>query len=111
MDNNRGVIKYETANDFKRCHATGFFGGLNNFGELVFTIIEDVHNMPPKEVQLVPDPNQSGVLLEQHEPKNLLEIKRIGHVEVTMPISVVPSIIEWFERKLREYETKYPTEK
>jgi len=98
---NEQVIEFifENSPEYCHIHATGFWGGINAFGELRFDIVEDI----PKEpdiVRIILPENK-----EEREPSenDKIVIKRIRHVGVTMPMSVVPGLIEWLQRKLDEY--------
>jgi len=96
------IIKFEKAPDYKRCHATGFYGGINPFGELVFDITEDIVE-PPDEIELVPHDTDPSIRVEKPIQKET-QIKRMQHVQVTLPISAVPSIIEWMKEKLSQVQ-------
>lgn len=100
MDN-KPTIKVQKANDFKRCHATGMWGNINPFNELVIHITEDIVDMPEK-INLIPDPNNPTSYTEE-QIKGINNITRIDHAEITIPISVLPSIIDWLQLKLDNY--------
>ncbi len=95
-----GTITSVKADDFKRCHAVGFYGGVNPFGELVFEVYEDVVNLP-QEFELVKTPDQPQ-LVEQKKDSGILNITRIRHAEITIPASAVPDIISWLQSKIIE---------
>lgn len=92
-----GKITSVKTEDFKRCHATGFHGGVNPQGELVFEIFEDVQDLSA-EFELIRLPGETEIR-EQKLNTDQLNITRLRHVEVTIPISTIPSIIAWLQEK------------
>lgn len=97
------IIKIQKASDFKRCHATGMWGNINPFNELVIHITEDIVDMPEK-ISLVPDPNNPNSYIEE-QIKAINNITRIDHAEITIPMSILPSIINWLQLKLDAYNS------
>lgn len=95
-----GTITSVKADDFKRCHAVGFYGGVNLFGELVFEVYEDAVNFPP-EFELVKTPDQPEIV-EQKKDSGTLDITRIRHAEITIPASAIPGIVSWLQSKIIE---------
>lgn len=92
-----GKITSVKTEDFKRCHATGFHGGVNPQGELVFEIFEDVRDLSA-EFELIRLPGQTEI--REQKINTQLNINRLRHVEITIPISTIPSIIAWLQEKV-----------
>lgn len=97
-----GKIVSVKAEDYKRCHAVGVYGGVNPFGELVFELHEDVVNIP-EEFELIRIPDQIQ-FIEQRKNTGGLNITRIRHAEITIPMSAVPSIVSWLQDKVNEHK-------
>ena len=97
-----GTITSVKADDFKRCHATGFYGGINPLGEFVFEVYEDVVNFPI-EFELVKTSSQPE-LVEQKKDSGIHNITRIRHTEITIPASAIPGIVSWLQSKIIENE-------
>ncbi len=96
-----GKINSVKADDFKRCHAVGVYGGVNPFGELVFELHEDVVDIPDEfELIRIPDEVQ---FQEQRINDSGLSITRIRHAEITIPMQAVPSIVSWLQDKVNEH--------
>lgn len=89
----RRIIHYRKSNDYKRIHATGFWGGVHPSGELHFDIYEEVLPMPT-QTRLIQDHN--GIREEASGP---ISVERIVHIGVSMPMSAVPGLIKWLQKK------------
>lgn len=96
-------IRFTQSKDYKRVHASGFFGGVSPTGHLQFDVYEEFRNSP-ETITIEIDEKTGEVVNEIANPKEP-EVNRLKHVGVTIPIDTIPGIIEWLNRKLEEYET------
>ena len=95
-------IKFEKDPGYRSVHATTFFGTVSGRGELVFDICEDVLEYPDT-IKVSQD--DEGNQQEERIPEgDVTRVKRIQYLKVTIPISVVPIIIEWMQDKLKKLE-------
>lgn len=96
------TFQFKKSEDYKRIHATGFWGGIHPTGELYFDIYEDIFPLP-SESQLIQD--EKGIHEKVIGQKEVVE--RILHVGVTIPMAAVPSLIEWLKQKMEIYEKEF----
>lgn len=89
-------IPLETAPEYRRFRATMFWGGVSH-DELEFSLIED-SVWPPENFML----DKVGDGLYRDDPAVRGTPKRILHATVVMPVSALPSIIEWLKQKYGE---------
>ncbi|NSW83098.1 MAG: hypothetical protein HPY90_07455 [Syntrophothermus sp.] len=108
MKDSKQIIefKFETPPEYRRVHATGFWGITHPAGELLFDIIEDVPEYPDVVRLILPDN------LEEREPAstNTTRVKRIRHIGVILPMSSVPDIIKWLQERLDEFQASQQQE-
>ncbi|MDH7479027.1 MAG: hypothetical protein QHH02_03370 [Syntrophomonadaceae bacterium] len=105
LDKKKIEITCEKHPDYKRIYASGFWGGLTPAGDLTFDIFEEYQENPSKLV--ITPPSKPGEMPKEKAVFNgsddVLYMKRLLHIGVTLPISVVPSIIEWLQGKVDQY--------
>lgn len=99
-EQNKTVIRFVKDPNYRRFYAFGFWGGVNPLGEVAIEIFEDAVDTP-ETLEITYDENGN-----QHEERfpERQDVLRIVHAGVIMPIEIVPSIIDWLQRKLMEYE-------
>ena len=102
QDGNVLKVKFAKSPHYVDIHVTGVFGGINPLGELVFDLTEDIRVLPEKGEIVVPE--GGGKVKENFEPPEF-DIIRVCHARVTVPMSAVPSIIEWLQEKFQQFET------
>ncbi|GAB7387107.1 hypothetical protein BSNK01_09430 [Bacillaceae bacterium] len=100
MSTHSRQIRFEKDANYRRFHATGFWGGINPVGELEFEIFEDTHESP-NSITLEFD-DKGNLVNEQVDQNN--DIKRILYCSVVFPMEVVPSLIQWLQEKLDAYQ-------
>ncbi len=93
---NKVAVKVELGQDFRRYHANGIFGGITPRGELEIYLIEDISPLP-EGFTLSPVP---GTRTMEEEVK-AGQPTRLFNLSVTLPVSAIPSIIDWFQEKQR----------
>ncbi len=101
MSNTNTVhFKFEKDPMYRRIAVNGLWGGINPYGDLVFDLFEDVASYPEKITVVTTD----GISTEERfPPKNDADyVTRIQHIGVTIPIAVVPGIIDWLQQKVQE---------
>jgi hypothetical protein len=91
--------------EYRRIHATGVWGSLTPLGDLQFDLTEDVPAAPDKTILKPPmeigqPTSEESVITDPRTVK----INRHRLVGVTMPMSLVPSIIQWLQDKVVEHE-------
>lgn len=91
-------VRFEQSPRYVEFHATGVWGGVNWFGELVMEIVEDLRLVPERLEVVLPE---EGVGKPEEKPvfPEDVDIVRVRHARITMPMSVVPSIINWLQEK------------
>lgn len=93
-------VRFVKDPNYRRMHVSGMWGGANSTGELYFELYEDVFDLP-EEIRF--KLQEDGALSQEVWPdeQNFL---RIVHAGVSIPMQVVPSVIEWLQSKLKEFE-------
>lgn len=99
-------FQFKKSDDYKRIHASGFWGGVSATGELFFEIYEDIFPTPSK-TKLIQD--EQGIREVKIEESEVTE--RILHVGVTVPMEIVPNLIRWLQEKLEVYENEIKNRK
>ena len=94
MDKQTVKIQLQLSDGFSRYHANGVFGGITPGGELGIYFTEDIVPLP-KGIEL--DVELPLVRAERVEPG---EHVRLAQFYVTVPLHVVPSIIQWLQSKV-----------
>jgi hypothetical protein len=83
--------------EYRRYHVTGLYGGVTSHGEVEFSLLEDVIEVPEAfEVEEI-----SEKLLREVPQKGSV-VTRIVHASVVVPSRVLPSFIRWMTEKLEE---------
>lgn len=105
------VLKFTFIKDplYRRIAANGLWGGISPTGELKFDLFEDVSEFPQTTIVTLTDGEVKSEVNIPDE-NGTININRILHIGVSLPISVVPDIITWLQQKVEEYNDKQKTE-
>lgn len=103
MDEKKLVVKFVKDDTYKRFHATGFWGGVNPLGELSFDLFEDVVTNPER---IDVYPNELGIPTHENVIAKDYNIERVTHAGVTIPMEIVPGLIDWLQSKVMENEER-----
>lgn len=98
--NENKKLEFVKDENYRRMHVTGFWGGITPQNELYIDMYTDILNHP-KSVELVKI--EEGVFQERNVDQGV-PFKRVAQAGVSMPMSVVPSMIRWLQQKVMEYE-------
>lgn len=92
-------FKYVDDPGYRVIYANLLFGGVNPHHELRFDLIEE---QPPAPEEETCQFDESGNIIDRKvsRPDYVLRIRKVG---VVLPMSEVPSIIEWLRGKWEEY--------
>ena len=107
MDTKKKVeILVKNDPEFRRVRGSGFWGAVTPLGELQFNIFDDAYVTPEKlEIKAPAEPGQIPQEQAINANPNIVNIIRHNHIEVTIPISALPSLIQWLQSKVAEHET------
>ena len=98
---------FERDAEYKRIHATGFWGGLNLQGELEFDVVEDVTVYPSSLKQHFALEDGLVRTVEQELTPDFTtrrEFIKISKVGIVIPSNIIPSLIEWLQEQLKQLE-------
>ena len=94
------------SDDYAQIPANGIFGGLTPRGDLICHFFLEYQDLPEEETFPIEDgkPVTEATRRTFHVPVQEGEIlmRREMKVAIILPIQQVPSVISWFEEKLRE---------
>ncbi|MGI6365005.1 MAG: hypothetical protein ACOX2G_04585 [Bacillota bacterium] len=99
-------IETVKAEDYKRCHVTDLFGGINKHGEVVFELLEDFIE-PSERLYLTPDPSKPSALIESRDEGAEVVVTRVRHAQVIVSPQAIPSFIRWLQQRYDEYREAY----
>ncbi|MBE3586527.1 MAG: hypothetical protein IMW94_10345 [Thermoanaerobacter sp.] len=107
MNNKPVVYNYELSTNYVEFRVDSVWGGVSPLGELEVYLCEDVYPLP-KTLKVTPSPIPNTPPKQEQDPDynqgSELNIRRICHARVVIPIKAMPSIIEWLQSKVKAYE-------
>ena len=107
MNNKTIVYSYEKSSNYTEFRFDSVWGGVTSTGELVFYLCEDVLPLPERLTVFPPSgPNEPPKHKQEpdYSQKDEVSINRVCHARAVVPIKVLPSIIEWLQSQIKEYE-------
>ncbi len=96
-------INFVKAPDYVETYATSIWGGLGPKGDLKITFVEDMYEYPDS-ITLVDKGN--GIFEET--PVQSIDLIRKKKCMISLPVSEVPSFIEWLQEKFNQYVASNP---
>lgn len=96
---NKIKFVYEKSPHYQLFTVTHVWGGLDRYGNLCFDLIEERRSVPPGLTVSLKDDSATEIWDETE-----VNFIRTRHAGVTIPIEVVPSIIEWLEDKIKIHD-------
>lgn len=99
MDEFKKKVVFEKSREYSRFPVTGFWGGISPVGELTIDLFEDINGLPESVIMGL----RNGVIQEIEINPEDQDIRRIVHAGISIPMHVVPTLIEWLQSKVKEY--------
>jgi len=92
--------RFEKSRDYRRVHATTFWGTVNSLGEIELDIVEDVREAPEIIKTKLPEKTEERI----PDENDIIRMKRIQHIGVSISINAAPDLIKWLQDKIIAYE-------
>ncbi|SMB98029.1 hypothetical protein SAMN00808754_2085 [Thermanaeromonas toyohensis ToBE] len=105
------IYNYEVSPRYTEFRVDSVWGVVSSAGELEVYLCEDVFPLP-NSIKVIPSTDPNTPPRQEQDPDynqlSEINIRRVCHARVIIPIKVLPSIIEWLQSKVEEYKKMEP---
>lgn len=94
-------IEYREAKDYRVISANGVWGGLAPHNQIRMAFYSEFVAPPESEIYEQKDKDLVKVNQDEEGTRHVIREMQVG---VTIPVSLVPNLIEWLKDKYEQYE-------